>query len=292
MAQELVEQKVANTPVPENTVTTVTLTVDKPKEVNLQTLAELTEAALNVLAPLCQQDKLSEKALVYVGAIDSSINAAQYGYDVCEDVIRMAELIKDNAAEAELSKFAENVLLQAQNAHERVKGTLEKFRDVRVQLQTLINETRSQEDKNPHTEDELDRLEKSIHIFESLQENVDQYASWWSWMNLATNSQVQSAIMYQVNHTSMRKKANLRVWRNTKASFLDYTRKIKKVQNHHDEIFQLAATNSFSTATTIDPDFLNKQLSLSDERKQSISPDDASSSCFFRALQSIFCFWK
>ncbi|KAF9537171.1 hypothetical protein CPC08DRAFT_551224 [Agrocybe pediades] len=155
--QGLVEQATEITPVPVNPVTTVTLTVDKPKGVNLQTLATLTEAALHVLAPLCQQDKLnssrlSEKALVYVGAIDSSINAAQYGYDVCEDVIRMAELIKDNAAEAEVSEFAANVLLQAQNAHERVMGTLEKFRDFRVELQMLINETgRSQEDKKPRT---------------------------------------------------------------------------------------------------------------------------------------------
>jgi len=78
-----------------------------------------------------RSSKVSSQALLYVGAIDLSIKAAQYGFSASEDILNIFAQIEQGASEKAISEFLKNILLQAQKAHKVVDETLGRFRAVR-----------------------------------------------------------------------------------------------------------------------------------------------------------------
>lgn len=60
-----------------------------------------------------------------------------------EDIILLSESLNSGASDRDLSEFAEDMLLKAQNAHRRVDDTLSKFRNVRQEVLEVRTFSRS-----------------------------------------------------------------------------------------------------------------------------------------------------
>jgi len=77
---------------------------------------------------------ISELASSYVRAIDSSVLAAQQGYNVSEDALQLANSLGNKSSPAEQKQYANSMLTLAHCAYKRAEKALQRFRDIRVAL--------------------------------------------------------------------------------------------------------------------------------------------------------------
>jgi len=70
----------------------------------------------------------------YVRAIDSSILAAQQGYNVSEDALELAKSLGNKSSPAEQKQYANSMLALAHCARRRAEKAHQRFRDIRAAL--------------------------------------------------------------------------------------------------------------------------------------------------------------
>lgn len=89
-----------------------------------------------LIAILCRaigHKHISDKARTYLGAIEDSVNAAQFGYSVAKDAICLLKTV-DAGEKGECDKYARILLEHAAEAHQCASESHQKFRHVRQEL--------------------------------------------------------------------------------------------------------------------------------------------------------------
>ncbi|KAF4618305.1 hypothetical protein D9613_011547 [Agrocybe pediades] len=233
---------------------------------DLVALAESTEEALSILRPWCTVTKhykskalvsIQIQALSYVEAIDFSITAAQDGYTIADEVLDFAEDISvgKNTPEKELQEYLQGMLQLAQRGEENAKLAWTRFREVRntvervrliplwvseynwnlnwssTQLVREAKEERIQENKKlfAFLRGRLGHLEENIAVLERFSKAISLYMAWWNELNM-THGAITSRTT-KINYSSLRNEAVVKSWRTLKTAYVDYTNKIKAIQD-------------------------------------------------------------
>ncbi|KAF9555114.1 hypothetical protein CPC08DRAFT_712306 [Agrocybe pediades] len=238
--------------------TRAVLTISQPDDVNyLGNLVKLTKDALDVLEPLCLENTektalapspITQNALQYVSAINTSVVAAQCGYDVSKDALELMKKIEEKRAEQEISDLAHSMLVYAQTAYTQATESVANFRTVRESIEQLLKESKEENgiSSNEIDAEQLKKLEKSVAILDELLENVGCYITWWSWMKLEANYQLENykELGVDFEKKKMRWNSIRRKWTALNKKFLEYTIAIKNMKNSKPDIFQKATEAS------------------------------------------------
>ncbi|KAF9553105.1 hypothetical protein CPC08DRAFT_714064 [Agrocybe pediades] len=216
-----------------------------PTVPDLATLAKSTEQALSILRPWCTVTKhykskalvsIQIQALSYVEAIDFSITAAQDGYTIADEVLDFAEDISvgKNTPEKELQEYLQGMLQLAQRGEENAKLAWTRFREVRHTVERLVREAkeeRIQENKKlfAFLRGRLGHLEENIAVLERFSKAISLYMAWWNELNM-THGAITSRTT-KINYSSLRNEAVVKSWRTLKTAYVDYTNKIKAIQD-------------------------------------------------------------
>lgn len=57
--------------------------------------------------------------------------------------------------------------------------------------------------------------------------NISTYITWWNWLELKTNAQVENAKQLQVHYAAMRQRSVTAKWAELKEAFVQYTEKVR-----------------------------------------------------------------
>ncbi|KAF8890809.1 hypothetical protein CPB84DRAFT_1849062 [Gymnopilus junonius] len=220
------------------------LNLHPPGDVNLDQLAELTAKSLQVLQPWCNAEhqsdalkKIAHQAHTYTEAIHFSISAAQQGYNVANDALTLSQSVNSGEkTKEELGEFAYSMLKLGQEAFSKAQECLNKFRNVRQVLGGLIEGAKTSTEYSI-VEGKLKPLEEGIPVFEGLAMNISTYITWWNWLELKTNSQVENAGQLRIHYSAMRQKSVITKWAELKEAFVVYTEKIQSLEDTHPELF-------------------------------------------------------
>jgi len=217
-----------------------------PGDVDLDKLAELTASSLKVLQPWCNAEhqsdalkKITKQAHTYTEAIHFSISAAQQGFNVANDALTLCQSVNSGEkTKEEVGEFAYSMLKLGEEAYSKAQECLNKFRNVRQVLTGLIDGAKaSTEHSVEFVEGKLKPLEEGIPLFEGLMTNISTYITWWNWLELKTNAQVENAKQLQVHYAAMRQRSVTAKWAELKEAFVQYTEKIERLEDTHPELF-------------------------------------------------------
>ncbi|KAF8161640.1 hypothetical protein B0H34DRAFT_841410 [Crassisporium funariophilum] len=232
--------------------------LNPPGPMDLRELALSTERAFEVLEPWYQTKQsvpalasISRQAVQYIKAIDFSVVASQKGFNIANDALDLANTLKpvgthsiddERKAEVERQKFLKGMVDQAVRGHKKAQEAMGKFRDVRVVMHELIKKAKAaQQEKGSNKT--LVELEKGISALEEFSNNISLYVSWWNEMEMTHLTQEGSTRALIVNYSSLRQMAVVKRWEGLKGGYLEYTNKIRALQDKHPLLFPESVRN-------------------------------------------------
>lgn len=100
-------------------------------------------------------DKVQAHGVIYFDALDTSTTTAEDGLAISIEIVDLCPLLKKDANPEDLKKTLSDIREKAQKAHKGSKGTLDKFRDIKENL----NKITASLPKDPTNEDASNKVE-------------------------------------------------------------------------------------------------------------------------------------
>ncbi|KAF8883876.1 hypothetical protein CPB84DRAFT_1827544 [Gymnopilus junonius] len=216
-----------------------------PGTTNLKDLASSTLLVFDLLRPWCKSNysspalqSIKTQAKSYMQALELSVVAAQHGFNIAEDALAFIDLM-DSCSEDERQDYLRRMLEIARLGENNAKEAHGRFRGVRVMLLQLIREAKMQpsdEDcQDVGTDPKLNELEKGISTLEKFSTCISLYISWWNAISMSHISQSKRLQQVVIKYNSLRARDVVQKWRNLRQEYVDYTDKIRQIQDADPE---------------------------------------------------------
>ncbi|KAF8153757.1 hypothetical protein B0H34DRAFT_719035 [Crassisporium funariophilum] len=231
--------------------------------IDLDALADSTELAFRLLVPWCQENYkvpalilIAQQAVRYIQAIDFSIVASQQGFNIAEEALSFSETLaqkkitrRGKNVEAERQVYLRGMVDLAVKGHKTAEEAMEQFRDVRGTLLTLIDKARighsaRRDDKSLKL---LSKLESSISVLERFADHISLYVGWWNKMEMLQNAQESRTKGLLIDYNSLHDRAVIRKWEELKQKYVQYTNKVRALQDRYPTFFIESRTKTPSS---------------------------------------------
>ncbi|KDR78018.1 hypothetical protein GALMADRAFT_138176 [Galerina marginata CBS 339.88] len=228
--------------------TEIQVILEAPPTPNLKQLADSTFLAFKLLRPWCELESdyssialnsIKCQAQAYVRAIDFSIMAAQHGFNIAEEVLNFASFI-DEGTEVDRQEYLIGMLDIARRGEQNAVRSHNSFRDVRVKVFKLIQDA-TEEQTRLGKMSELDDLKEGILVLENFSRCLSFYTSWWNLMKMTHTSNNARLGTVVVKYNSLRCRDVVDKWRDVRRQYVDYTDKIKAIQDADPQFAKLLA---------------------------------------------------
>ncbi|KAF8152277.1 hypothetical protein B0H34DRAFT_724550 [Crassisporium funariophilum] len=209
-----------------------------PGGLDMRELTRMTEDAFEVMIPWCFKSDcprtVAEQMILYAGAIDSSIDAAQDVFAICDDALFLAETITKDSAVEEVDSYLQDMRKLAENGLQKTRFALTGFRDVRKTILGLITDT-----SEPQLVVKLKHdIETCISFLETFASSISLYVDWWTEMDMSMNCQNTNAAELIKCRTDIRSQTFVKRWKKLRYSFALYANKTRYLQDRYPKLFE------------------------------------------------------